>query len=68
VFSRIMPLLRVAGLQRSIDWYTPWVLSCWRAPNDGGGENGMVRADVTSLMRSTGSHLGGKPSFTGTVF
>jgi catechol 2,3-dioxygenase-like lactoylglutathione lyase family enzyme len=65
-----MPVLRVADLQRAIDWYTR-VLGfdvSWRSPNDGGGENCMLRAGESRLMLSTGSHLGDKPAFTGTLY
>jgi catechol 2,3-dioxygenase-like lactoylglutathione lyase family enzyme len=70
VFTKIMPVLRVAELQRAIDWYTTTLgfELCWRAPNDGGGENCMLGANETSLMLTTGSHLGDKPAFTGTLY
>jgi len=64
-----MPVLRVADLERAIDWYVRLGFTlCWRAPNDGGGENSMLEAGETSLMLSTGSHLGDKPAFTGTLY
>ena len=69
-FQSIMPVLRVTDLSRSIDWYTG-VLGfelCWRAPNDGGGENCMLQAGDSNLMLSTGSHLGDRPAFTGTLY
>jgi hypothetical protein len=40
----------------------------WRADNDGDGENCMVAAGTTNLLLSTGSHLGDKPQFTGTLY
>jgi uncharacterized glyoxalase superfamily protein PhnB len=66
----IMPVLRVSDLRRSIDWYScvlrfqPQAVS----PNDGGGENCFIRAGDTELLLSTGAHLGGPPSFTGTLY
>ncbi len=69
-FKRVMPVLRVEDLSRAIDWYTQ-VLGfelVWRSPNDGEGENCMLRAGDTDLMLSTGSHLGTQPAFTGTLY
>ncbi len=66
----IMPVLRVADLQRSIDWYVG-VLRFHagdRLTNDGGGENCFLQAGDVELLLSTGSHLGGPPSFTGTLY
>ena len=57
-------------MQRAVDFYTG-VLGfsvAWRAGNDGGGENAMLHAGATSLLLSTGSHLGDKPQFTGTLY
>jgi uncharacterized glyoxalase superfamily protein PhnB len=69
-FKKIVPVLRVTDLQRAVDFYTA-VLGftvCWRAANDGGGENCMLAAGATDLLLSTGSHLGDKPQFTGTLY
>jgi len=66
----IMPVLRVADLDRAVDWYTR-ILGfelIWRAANDGGGENGMLGSGGVNLMLSTGSHLGDTPAFTGTLY
>jgi catechol 2,3-dioxygenase-like lactoylglutathione lyase family enzyme len=66
----IMPVLKVTDLQRSIDWYTG-VLgfgALGRSAEDGGGEHCFIRADSTELLLTTGSHLGGSPSFTGTLY
>jgi len=69
MFKEIMPVLRVADLQGSIDWYTRIGFQiCWRSPNDGGGENCMLQEGNTHLMLSTGTHLGDKPQFTGTLY
>ena len=65
-----MPVLRVADMTKAIDWYTQRLgfdLG-WRSANDGGGENCMLHAGEASLMLSTGSHLGAKPGFTGTLY
>src|SRR5437899_786223 len=69
-FRTIVPVLKVSDLQRAVDFYTA-VLGfsvAWQAGNDGGGENAMLRAGATSLLLSTGSHLGDKPQFTGTLY
>jgi uncharacterized glyoxalase superfamily protein PhnB len=69
-FLAIMPVLKVADLQRSIDWYAS-VLGFHagdRFAGDGDGENCFLRADATELLLTTGSHLGGSPSFTGTLY
>lgn len=68
--KKIVPVLKVADKQRAVDFYTG-VLGftvCWRAANDGGGENCMVQAGATELLLSTGSHLGDTPQFTGTLY
>ena len=69
-FKTIVPVLKVADMQRAVDFYTG-VLGFavrWREPNDGGGENCMLAAGATTLLLSTGSHLGDKPLFTGTLY
>ena len=69
-FKSIVPVLRIADLDRAVDFYTI-ILGFsveWRAGNDGGGENAMLRAGTTSLLLSTGSHLGDTPHFTGTLY
>lgn len=69
-FKKVMPVLKVTDLQRAVDFYTG-VLGfhvCWRAANDGGGENCMLQAGAADLLLSTGSHLGGEPQFTGTLY
>jgi uncharacterized glyoxalase superfamily protein PhnB len=70
LFRKIMPVLRVKDLTKAIDWYTrlPGFELCWRSSDDGGGENALLRAGDTNLMLSTGSHLGDKPPFTGTLY
>jgi catechol 2,3-dioxygenase-like lactoylglutathione lyase family enzyme len=65
-----MPVLRVSDLQRSIDWYVG-VLGFHasdRSTDDGDGEYCFIRAGETEVLLSTGSHLGGPPSFTGTLY
>jgi catechol 2,3-dioxygenase-like lactoylglutathione lyase family enzyme len=69
-FLKLMPVLRVADLQRAIDWYTQ-VLGfrvVWRSPGDGGGEDCMLQAGAIDLLLSTGAHLGGPPALTGTLY
>jgi catechol 2,3-dioxygenase-like lactoylglutathione lyase family enzyme len=69
-FKKIVPVLKVSDVQKSVDFYTG-VLGftvAWRAGNDGGGENCMLQAGATDLLLSTGSHLGDKPMFTGTLY
>jgi uncharacterized glyoxalase superfamily protein PhnB len=68
--NKIVPVLRVAELQRAVDWYTD-ILGfqiAWRAPDDGGGENCMLSSGPVDLLLSTGSHLGDEPRFTGTLY
>jgi uncharacterized glyoxalase superfamily protein PhnB len=69
-FKTIVPVLMVAEMQRSVNFYTG-VLGftvCWRGANDGGGDNCMLQGGATALMLSTGSHLGDKPQFSGTLY
>jgi catechol 2,3-dioxygenase-like lactoylglutathione lyase family enzyme len=69
-FKKIVPVLKVSDMQRSVAFYTG-VLGftvAWRAANDGGGENCMLQAGTASLLLSTGTHLGDKPQFTGTLY
>jgi uncharacterized glyoxalase superfamily protein PhnB len=69
-FKTIVPVLKVADMQRAVDFYAG-VLGFtirWRADNDGGGENCMLAAGATNLLLSTGSHLGDNPHFTGTLY
>jgi catechol 2,3-dioxygenase-like lactoylglutathione lyase family enzyme len=69
-FFAIMPVLKVTDLDRSIAWYRR-VLGFrpeGRSAGDGDGENVFLHAGVTELLLTTGSHLGGAPSFTGTLY
>ena len=69
-FQKIVPVLKVSDMQKSVDFYTG-VLGftvAWRAANDGDGENCMLAAGETNLLLSTGSHLGDRPQFTGTLY
>ena len=66
----IMPVLRVTNLDASIEFYTR-VLGfhlVWRNPGDDGGENCMLSWGAAELMLSTGLHLGGAPTMTGTLY
>jgi catechol 2,3-dioxygenase-like lactoylglutathione lyase family enzyme len=70
MFQKIVPILKVSDMQKATDFYTG-VLGftvAWRKPNDGGGENCMLQAGAADLLLSTGSHLGDKPQFTGTLY
>src|SRR5262249_58611466 len=69
-FKSIVPVLKVADMHRAVDFYTG-VLGftvCWCAPNDGGGDNCMLAAGETTLLLSSGAHLGDKPQVTGTLY
>jgi uncharacterized glyoxalase superfamily protein PhnB len=69
-FNKIMPVLRVADLQKAVDWYAH-ILGfevVWRAPGDGGGENCLLHAGPVDVLLSTGAHLGGPPALTGTLY
>jgi uncharacterized glyoxalase superfamily protein PhnB len=69
-FKTIVPVLKVADMERAVDFYRS-VLGfsvCWQAPNDGEGENCMLESGPTKLLLSTGAHLGEKPQFTGTLY
>ena len=69
-FKKVVPVLKVSDMKKSVAFYTG-VLGftvAWEAANDGGGENCMLQAGATDLLLSTGSHLGDKPQFTGTLY
>ena len=69
-FVRFVPVLRVREMQEAIDYYARHfgATLCWRSANDGGGENCMLALGDLRLMFSTGSHLGTKPQFSGTLY
>jgi catechol 2,3-dioxygenase-like lactoylglutathione lyase family enzyme len=69
-FKKIVPVLKVSDMQKSVAFYTGILgfTVAWRATNDGGGENCMLQAGAANLLLSTGSHLGVKPQFTGTLY
>src|SRR5262245_42287432 len=69
-FQKIVPVLKVSDMQKAVEFYTGILgfAICWRAENDGGGENTMLQAGATAVLLSTASHLGDKPSFTGTLY
>jgi uncharacterized glyoxalase superfamily protein PhnB len=69
-FNSFLPVLRVSELQQTIDYYTAnfGFEFCWRAANDGGGENAMLQRDAIRLLLSTGLHLGETPCFSGTLY
>jgi catechol 2,3-dioxygenase-like lactoylglutathione lyase family enzyme len=69
-FKQIVPVLKVSDMQKAVDFYTG-VLGfsvAWRAANDGGGENCMLQAGAAEVLLSTGSQLGDRPQFTGTLY
>lgn len=69
-FKNIIPVLKVAHLERSIAFYQE-VLGfsvVWQAANDGGGDNAMLKAGDVAILLSTGAHLGDKPQFTGSLY
>jgi hypothetical protein len=69
-FKSFLPVLRVTDLLQTIDYYTTnfGFQLCWRAANDGGGENAMLQRDAIRLLLSTGAHLGETPCFSGTLY
>jgi catechol 2,3-dioxygenase-like lactoylglutathione lyase family enzyme len=62
--NKIMSVLRVADLQKAVDWYSRGLgfEFVWRSPADGGGENCLLHAGAVNLLLSTGEHLGGPPA------
>lgn len=66
----IMPVLHVRDLDAAVEFYTGVLAfrQAWRNPADGGGENCLLAWGQAELMLSTGSHLGGPPSLTGTLY
>ena len=69
-FQKIVPVLKVSDMQKSVAFYTDILgfAVAWRKENDGGGENCMLQAGAADVLLSTGSHLGDKPTFTGTLY
>jgi catechol 2,3-dioxygenase-like lactoylglutathione lyase family enzyme len=68
-FNKVVPTLKVADMRRAVDFYTG-VLGfqvCWQASDDG-GENCMLQSGGADVLLSTGSHLGERPTFTGTLY
>ena len=66
----VLPVLRVTDLENSIAFYGQLLgfEIVWRAPNEGGGENCMLRSGDVDLLITTGLHLGDTPAFTGTLY
>jgi catechol 2,3-dioxygenase-like lactoylglutathione lyase family enzyme len=69
-FLAIMPVLKVADLERSVNWYVGALgfAASGRDSDESGAEHCFVGAGDAALLLSTGSHLGGAPSFTGTLY
>jgi uncharacterized glyoxalase superfamily protein PhnB len=68
-FHSIMPVLRVADLERALGFYRD-VLDfrvAWRSSDDG-GEHCILELGEARLLLSNGAHLGGTPAFTGTLY
>jgi uncharacterized glyoxalase superfamily protein PhnB len=65
-----VPVLLVEDMQRAVNWYAGILgfTIAWRAPGDGGGENCMLNCGEVDVLLSTGTHLGDKPSFSGTLY
>ena len=66
----VMPVLKVVDFEGSLGFYEG-ILGCalvWRS-RDERGETAMLELGASSLMLTTGRHLGeGKPNFTGTLY
>jgi catechol 2,3-dioxygenase-like lactoylglutathione lyase family enzyme len=69
-FLAIMPVLKVTDLERSVNWYVDVLgfTAAGRDSDESGAEHCFVGAGDAELLLSTGSHLGGAPSFTGTHY
>ena len=69
-FQKTIPILRIFSVEKAKEFYVDYLgfTVAWRAANDGGGENCMLLAGAANLLLSTGSHLGDKPQFTGTLY
>jgi catechol 2,3-dioxygenase-like lactoylglutathione lyase family enzyme len=70
VFKKIVFVLKVTDMQKSVAFYTGIFAFtvAWWAPHDGGGENCILQVGAVNLLLSTGSHLGDRPQFTGTLY
>jgi uncharacterized glyoxalase superfamily protein PhnB len=68
-FKKVVPVLRVSDMQASVNFYetTLGFTLLWRATNDG-AETCMLQAGALEMLISTGSHLGGEPRLTGTLY
>jgi catechol 2,3-dioxygenase-like lactoylglutathione lyase family enzyme len=68
-FTRIVPVLKVSDLPKSIDFYTRILgFELGRRTTDEDGDSCMLHAGSVSMLLSTGAHLGGEPQFTGTLY
>ncbi|MFO0876241.1 MAG: glyoxalase superfamily protein [Gemmataceae bacterium] len=68
-YLAIMPVLKVADLERSVQWYTA-VLGFERAGrmHIDGADQCFLQAGGLEVLLSNDAHLGGLPSFTGTLY
>ncbi len=69
-FKHFVPVLFVRDMREAVDYYTGHFCFavCWRGPADGGGENCMLGLGDVHLMFTTGTHLGDRPQFSGTLY
>jgi uncharacterized glyoxalase superfamily protein PhnB len=65
-----MPTLRVEEMERAVQFYSKRLgfRISWRSPSDGSGETCMLESGHVAVLLSTGSHLGGPPRLTGTIY
>ena len=66
----VMPTLRVEEMERAVQFYSMRLgfRIRWRSRSDGGGETCMLESGQVAVLLSTGSHLGGPPRLTGTIY
>ena len=69
-FHRVMPVLKVTDFETALRFYQEVLgfVVQWRFEDDG-GQTAALELGETTIMLSTGEHLGvGKPVFTGTLY
>lgn len=67
---QVLPVLKVASMARTVAFYTGHLgfTERWRETGDDGAETCLLAAGEVRLLFSTGSYLGGRPAFTGTLY